>query len=68
VFVTVGDVVIVQTSHDRVGGGNRMSGIDARTGARLWSRTLDRPAGALAASPGSRVLVLDGDSVPPSSD
>jgi outer membrane protein assembly factor BamB len=68
VFVTVKDVVIVQVFHDRVGGGDEMMGVDARTGARLWNRPVDRPALALAAAPEGKVLVLDGDVVPHSTD
>ena len=68
VFVVVNDVAIVQVFHDRVGGGNEMMGVDARTGAKLWRRSLDREAVALAAAPRGRVLVLDGDVVPQSVD
>jgi outer membrane protein assembly factor BamB len=42
--------------------------IDSRTGARLWRRSVDRGAVALAAAPRGRVLVLDGDMVPHSTD
>jgi outer membrane protein assembly factor BamB len=63
-LTVVGHVAVVQTYRDRSGEGERMLGIDAATGARLWQRPVDQPTLEMAAAPGGTVLVLDGDPVP----
>jgi len=60
--VRVGTSVVISTADGQV------VALDGRTGARRWSRVSRHGVLELAAGPGDRVLVLDGDLVPHSTD
>jgi outer membrane protein assembly factor BamB len=69
-ILSVGRIVVTTTTigQSRMTVRSGVVAVDARHGVRLWRRTVERGAVALAGTRGGTVLLLDGDRVPHSTD